>query len=90
MRQGYLSVIFILLSFFCLSGLQAQTYNLCVVEERNDATMGGFFDVRVQIQSVGGTFVMGTSNLVFEYNAAALSNPTLQTAHNFSGVDYVR
>ena len=88
MRQGYLLVVFILLSFFCLSGLQAQTYDLNVVEERNDATMGGFFDVRVQIQSVGGTFVMGTSNLVFEYNAAALSNPTLQTAHNFSGVDY--
>jgi len=50
--------------------------------------MGGFFDVRVQIQSVGGTFVMGTSNFVFEYNATALSNPILQTVQNFSGGDY--
>jgi len=67
---------------------QAQTYDLMVSQVRNDATNGGFFDVKIQIVSISGTFEMGTSNLVFSYNDAALSTPTLMTAHNFSGGNY--
>jgi hypothetical protein len=50
---------------------------------------GTNYDVTLQIKGNGGTFAMGTSNLIFSFNAASLSNPTLLTALNFSGGAYL-
>lgn len=67
------------------SGLSfAQTYDLQFIEETNDMTVGGNFDVRIQIRSVGGTFGMGTSNLVFDFDTTGLSCDSTITPHNFS------
>ena len=88
MRQTYLSTGIILTSLFCFATLMAQSYDLSLVLVNTDGIVGGNFDVKIKIRSVGGTFGMGTSNLVFTYNKSALSNPTLKTAHNFSGGFY--
>ena len=79
----------VIASIFCFSALMAASYDLQIVLVNNDATVGGNFDVKIQIQSVGGTFGLGTSNLVFTYNTSGLSSPTLLTAHNFSGGNYI-
>jgi hypothetical protein len=90
MRHEYLLfTIAILLSLFRSSILIAQpTYDLRIVEVKNDKVVSGNLDVKIQIQSVGGTFAMGSSNLVFTYNTSGLSTPTLLAVHNFSGGSY--
>lgn len=60
----------------------AQTYDLQFVEVQNT---GSVFDVTVQIKSSGGTFRMGSGNLVLTYATAVLGPPTLLAAHAFSG-----
>ncbi len=65
--------------------MHAQTYDLQFVEVQNT---GSQFDVKVQIKSNGSTFDMGSGNLVFTYNTAALSTPALLSAANFSGTFY--
>jgi FlgD Ig-like domain len=80
------NLLYALICLVLLNGLvMAQTFDLQFIEERNDAILGGEFDVRIQIRSVGSTFGMGTSNLVFEYNTAGLTFDSTWTAHNFSG-----
>jgi hypothetical protein len=64
-----------------LSGL-AQTYDLQFVEVQNNGT---FFDLKLQVKSVGGTFRMGSGNLVFTFSTSVLGTPTILTAHHFSG-----
>ena len=73
---------------FSCNALLAEKYDLRLVLVTNDATLGGNFDAKIQIRSAGGTFGMGTSNLVFTYNSSGLSSPTLLAAHNFSGGNY--
>jgi hypothetical protein len=46
------------------------------------------YDVTVQIKGDGGTFAIGSSNLIFSFNGASLTNPTLLSALNFSGGAY--
>jgi len=94
-----LGVIFV--SLFCFNALLAQSYDLQLVLVNNDATVGGNFDVNIQIRSVGGTFALGTSNLVFTYNTSGFDPLILVwdatkgkwiaqdiTSHNFSGGSY--
>ncbi len=63
----------------------AQTFDAQFVVMLND---GANYDVKMQLKANGSTFAMGTSNLIFSFDAAALSAPILQTAHNFSGGAY--
>ncbi len=63
----------------------AQTFDLQFVVMENDGTN---YDVKIQIKANGSTFAMGTSNMIFEFNDAALSSPSVLTAHNFSGGAY--
>ncbi|GAB4371559.1 MAG: hypothetical protein Kow0042_14370 [Calditrichia bacterium] len=67
----------------------AQSYDLKFVLVNDEATVGGNFDIKIQIKATGSTFQLGTSNLTFSYETSELSNPTLLTAHNFSGSDYL-
>ena len=72
------------------------TYDLRFVVVQNDLSTGGLFRMKVQIRAAGAPFQLGTSNLVFTYNTAALTLPvtgaardvTGFTAHNFSGGTY--
>ena len=73
----------------CLSGLLfAQSYDLQLVETQNDNTIGGVYEVLVQIRTTPGqtTFKMGASNLVFSYDLSELNTPILFAIHNFSGI----
>jgi hypothetical protein len=63
----------------------AQTYDTQFVVMLND---GSNYDVKVQLKANGSTFALGSSNLFFTYNTGSLTNPVLQTAHNFSGGSY--
>ena len=63
----------------------AQTYDLQFVEVQNNGTV---FDMKMQIKSVGGTFRMGSGNLVFTYSTSVLGVPSLLATHNFSGGFY--
>lgn len=45
-------------------------------------------DFTLQIQAADPGLAMGTSNIVFEYDAILLENPALLAAHNFSGGNY--
>jgi hypothetical protein len=60
----------------------AQTYDLQFVEVQNT---GSLFDLKLQIKSAGGTFRMGSGNLVFTYATTVLGTPAILTTHNFSG-----
>jgi hypothetical protein len=79
-------LLYTLICILLLNGLiLAQTFDLQFIEERNDSILGGDFDVRVQIRSVGSTFNMGTSNLVFSYNTTGLTfEPDSITTWNFN------
>jgi len=82
MRKLFYTITCLLL----LSGLTlGQSFDLQILEETNDGVIGGNFDIRIQIRSVGSTFGMGTSNLVFSFNTAGLTTPTLLDTFNFSG-----
>ena len=79
-------LLFILVAvLFCAQTAMAQTYDLQFVVVNND---GVNFDVKVQIKAVGSVFALGSSNLYFDFNTADLSNPTIQTTHNFGGGAY--
>ena len=71
-----------------LGSALGQSFDLSLTKVANQGVNGGHFDVRVDINSVGPEFALGASNLVFDYNSTALSNPTLLTAHNFDGGFY--
>ncbi|HOC25637.1 MAG TPA: FlgD immunoglobulin-like domain containing protein [bacterium] len=79
-----------LILLLVLSANLLAAYNLQFEVVQNDMTNGGIFDVKVQISSSGETFKMGTSNLVFTYNAAAVSPLPLTITPNasFSGGSY--
>jgi hypothetical protein len=64
---------------------QPLTFDLRFVVMLND---GVNFDVKVQTEANGSAFALGSSNFIFSFDGAALSAPTLQTAHNFSGTNY--
>ena len=52
--------------------LHAQTYEVRLTE----VVAGGWDSVQVEIRSTGGSFVLATSTLIFNYNTAALYAPT--------------
>ena len=60
----------------------AQTYDLKFNVVNSDETN---FDVQIQIKS-SSTFKLAASNITFNYNILAISNPTLLSAQNYSGV----
>ncbi len=64
------------------AALPGQTYDLQFVEVRNTGTV---CDMKLQIRSSGGTFRMGSGNLVFTYSTAVLGLPAILTTHSFSG-----
>ncbi len=85
MKRGLLfSALFLLIFSF---QLWAQSYDLKFVLVNDDNTVGGNFDIKIQIKA-SSEFNMGTSNLTFSFNSAALQNPTLLQAFNFSGGNY--
>lgn len=63
--------------------LKSQTYDLRFIEELNNGTN---FEVKVQIKS-SSVFKLAASSITFNFNSAGLSNPSLLTAYNFSGVN---
>lgn len=83
MKRLYSLLLSLTLVLPCVSS--GQTYDLQFLEVLNNGTN---FDVKVQIKSNGSTFGMGSGNLVFTFNTAAINTPVLQTAHNFSGSFY--
>jgi len=85
LRALFLSTFFLLTT----SSLFSQTYDLRFLVAVNDAAPGGNFDATVQIKANDLPFGMGTSNLVFTYNVDAMTNPTLLTAHHYSGGNYL-
>ena len=71
---------------FCINlNLHAQTSDLQFEVVLNNGTN---FDVKVQIQG-SSTFKLGKSNIVFTFNFSDINNPSLLTAHNFSGGFYL-
>lgn len=86
MRKLPLLLAFVILAAF--TNASASSFDLQFTGFTGVKTTGGNWDIRVQIRSVGGTFKLGTSNLVFTYDTNTLSSPTLLTAHNFSGGNY--
>ena len=90
MKARYLFIILVLFTILSMHSLQAQPkYDLVVLVTQNDKTTSGVFEIKVQILSDGTVgFAMGTSNLVFTYNASGLTGPTIQTIHNFSANNY--
>ncbi len=87
MKRMIFVVALLVLAFGQLSTSFA-AFDLQFVVVRNDMTLGGYFDVKVQIRYTGTAFNLGTCNLVFTYDNTALSTPELLTAHNFSGGGY--
>ncbi len=85
-------ICFFLTGFFNL--LYSQNFDLQFRLDQNDQTVGGIYDVTVQMKSSGGDIAPGSSNLVFTYNPAALETsndanpPMLQTIFRFSGGNY--
>jgi hypothetical protein len=70
---------------FLIQGAMAQTYDLQFVLVNND---GVHFDVKVQIKANGSTFGLGTSNMIFTFNSADLTAPSVLSISNFSGGTY--
>lgn len=68
----------------CVLPAASQTFDLQFVEVLNN---GVNYDAKVQMKSNGGTFGMGSGNLVFTYTGG-VSSPSLLVAHNFSGGFY--
>ena len=77
----------LLVMMIALAGIvsaSAQTSDLGFVQVTNDGT---HYDVTVQIKA-SSSFNLGLANLVFTYNNADLSNPTILSTSNFSGGNY--
>lgn len=66
--------------------LVAQSYDLQFIIDQNDQTVGGIFEIRIQIKANNSPFALGTGNLVFSYNATALNQNVVLTPLNFSGL----
>jgi hypothetical protein len=60
----------------------AQTFDLRFNVVNSDESN---FDVQVQIKS-SSTFKLAASNITFDYNTLAISNPSLLSAQNYTGV----
>ncbi|MDZ7286331.1 MAG: DNRLRE domain-containing protein [candidate division KSB1 bacterium] len=78
----------ILMLTFITPSSWAQTFDLRFVVVADDGVTGGHVDLKVQLKANGTSFRMGSGNLVFTYNPARFSQPTLLTAHNFNGSQY--
>lgn len=63
-------------------------YDLRMTIVENAQINGGEFDVLVQMKASTDSFKVGSSNLVFNYNTAALHFDSLLARHNFSGQFY--
>lgn len=87
MKRMILVISLAILAFGQFSNSFA-AFDLQFVIVRNDMTLGGYFDAKVQIRYTGSAFQMGSSQLVFTYDNTALSAPSLLTAHNFNGGMY--
>jgi hypothetical protein len=73
--------VFIML-FFILNAT-AQTYDLRFVIVNSNETN---FDVQIQLKS-SSIFKLAASNITFDYNTSAISNPSLLSAQNYSGIN---
>jgi len=82
-------VFYLMLLSIVLFGVSvfAQSYDLKFVLVNDENTVGGNYDIKIQIKA-SSAFNLGTSNLTFSYNASALQNPTLLTAYNFNDGNY--
>ena len=74
------TISFLLILFLNVS---AQTYDLRFIVVGSNETN---YDVQVQIRS-SSTFKIAASNITFDYNTAAISNPSLLSAQNYSGIN---
>ena len=69
---------------FLVAGVRSQTVDLRLTEMLND---GAHYEVGVQIEA-SSAFKLGSSNLVFTFNSAALDSPSVSSTSNFSGGSY--
>ncbi len=81
MSKLLLLVSLVLVSFL---GASAQTCDLQFIQGTNDGTN---YDVTIQMRA-SVAFKLGSSNLVFTYNSADLSNPVILTRSTFDGGNY--
>lgn len=94
MKKLHLCNILVVLIFFSAAHIFAQDYDLQFRVDRDDDVAAGFYDVTIQLAASSANFKMGSANLVFDFNTAALSAPStigpgpdslqIQTIHNFS------
>ncbi len=94
MKKLHLCNILVALLIFSATHIFAQDYDLQFRVDRDDDVAAGFYDVTIQLAASSANFKMGSANLVFDFNTAALSAPStigpgpdslqIQTIHNFS------
>jgi hypothetical protein len=72
MRTQWSRFLLFALALVGAARLFAQTYEVRLTE----VVAGGWDSVQVEIRSTSGSFVLGTSTLIFNYNTAALFAPT--------------
>lgn len=77
-----------------ISGISANSFDLQCRLDKDDQTVGGKYDITIQIKASESSFAMGSANFVFSYNTNAFQTseeanpPALHTASNFSGGNY--
>lgn len=90
MKLKIIYISSIIIFFICQSHLISQvTYDLRFVQILNEGVMGGSFDVKVQIKANNGTFGLGTSNLVFEFNTDGLQYDDSFQPLNYNNSPYL-
>ncbi len=82
------ALAFLIATVLTTTSAWAQTFDVQLVSVKNDGVAGGNVDLKVQMKANNTGFRMGSGNLVFTYNPAWLSQPTLLTAHTFNGSRY--
>jgi len=82
------ALAFIIATVLTATSTWPQTFDVQLVKVKDDGVAGGNMDIKVQMKANGTVFRMGSGNLVFTYNPAWLSQPTLLTAHTFNGSRY--
>ena len=76
-------VFSVVIMLFLILNAAAQTYDLRFVIVNSNETN---FDVQIQLKS-SSIFKLAASNITFDYNTSAISNPSLLSAQNYSGIN---
>lgn len=101
MKDLYRVFLILLPAILATGALYSQpSYDLQFRLEQNEATANGIYEVTARIKANESAFELGSCNLVFTYNPAALASPApigpgpdslgIEAIHNFSGGDYAK